>query len=149
MAGNTQSHPVLKKLAADALCAALVMFVFAFFHHVLPREKAASGIVIENPYAASSGTNAKEEQPAAQPENADSDSGATVTKPVWADAQTASRSRTDTGTGQSSSSRSRRSPSSSSRGGMNSKGGSGLAGETAGEIENTQNDITPLDEKFA
>ena len=151
MAGNTQSHPVLKKLAADALCAALVIFVFAFFHHVLPREKAASGIVIENPYVSSSGANAKEEQPAAQPENtdSDSDSGATSPKTVWADAQTASRSRTGTGTGQSSSSRSRRSPSSSSRGGMNSKGGSGLAGETAGEIENTQNDITPLNEKFA
>ena len=149
MAGN-RKHPVLRNLTVDALCAALILIVFALFQHVLPRQRTASGIVIKNPNAAGMSGTAAEGSSAEQTENAapsssSSPENASAPKTIWADAgaQTGSRS----GSGQFSSPRSRRSPSPNSRVGMSSKGGSGLNRQETEKEE--QSGQIPLSEKFS
>ena len=48
---SMRKHRVLRNMLIDLACTAVVLVVFALFHHVLPRQQQGMGIVIPNPYA--------------------------------------------------------------------------------------------------
>lgn len=134
-------HPVLRNLLIDVFLTGIALVIFALFHHVLPRKQESVGIVIPNPYEVQT-EESKEEadlrslamdfHPTLMLATAD------ITEGAWASGseqpmQMAARGRNNNRN--------------NGRNGMNSKGGSALSG--AEDDESSEEDETPIRDKFA
>ncbi|MBR2664248.1 MAG: phosphodiester glycosidase family protein [Clostridia bacterium] len=123
---------VFRNLLIDLLCTGLALLVFALFHHVLPRQQQSLGIVIANPYQVDSAEDGK-------------DAGFNLPDDAMLIASAGvSDSTTLSGRGGKQNNGSR-----NGKNGMNSKGGSALTEEDAGEAGEEEEDDTPISEKFA
>ena len=125
-------HRVLKNILIDILCAGLALVVFALFHHVLPRQQQGLGIVIENPYQKTTGSDAEWLDKSMILADAGLTASDVSSLSVTARGRGNSGGRGNTG-----------------RGGMNTKGGSALdSGDAETAAAETAEDV-PISEKFS
>lgn len=141
-AGKKKNHPVLRNLMIDVLCAGVALVIFALFHHVLPRKQESVGIVIPNPY---------EVQTEKNEEETDASGSVTEFHPTLMLASAGNTAGTwtitDVGQPMLTAAKGRNNNKNNGRNGMNSKGGSALT--EGGEEEASEEDDTPITEKFA
>ena len=125
---------VLQNILIDIICTGLALVIFALFHHVLPKKQEGLGIVISNPYATEAPSS---ETSSFMPESSFviASAGQSDMPSYVKDGQLSAKGNRSNGKG------------GNSKNSMNSKGGSALTESSDEEV--SDDDLTPISEKFA